>query len=117
MTFEVGDRVRVTFETTVAENTEGNCLCTEFGDSLDLDYLEGLVRENPDTATVEVIESPVTVFGPGDRVRHRPSGNEYIILRGNKYLSLQFLEVSKTPTEYFFTSEYYDLVEHVGESS
>lgn len=110
--FKVGDRVRVTFEATVAGSPapRGACLCS-FG------YNDGHIREEylrQEGVTVEkVLPPPPEVFKPGDVVRALGTGSTYT-LTNDGYVSHSTGQVWTDGAEWRdneFTSKRYERVE------
>lgn len=98
-----GDRVRVTFEATVADI---GAKYYWFGDTPAA--ATGEVHKDTEGLSIEKIEPPVETFGPGDVVRHKKHRSfRYTLGRGG-YFSHQLLEWVSTATQ--FTSEDYELV-------
>lgn len=103
-TFRSGDRVRVTFEATVEYKKA-------FGGFVFKPVNGGNLVSLEDTAdlSIQKIEPPFEVFGPGDRVRHKNIPDyQYTIGHGGYFDHVNNLwNVSKTK----FTSETYERVE------
>lgn len=106
--FKVGDRVRVTFEAVVADNSAsgGACLCnlTNGGARIRQEYLR------QEGVEVEKIEPP---FKPGEVVRNRHTGNTYT-LTNDGYVSHSTGTVWNDGAEWrdkTFTTKNYELVE------
>ncbi|HET6917268.1 MAG TPA: hypothetical protein VFH56_14335 [Acidimicrobiales bacterium] len=105
--FEVGDRVRVTIETTVTDADTADCICTRSGRLTGIDILDYVVK---DGGTVEKIEPPVETFGPGTYVRHKAATDMKFLVLDNGYVDLQNNLCWRDCTD-SFTSKDYERIE------
>lgn len=103
---QVGDRVRVVIESEVTRKTAHGSITTA--------AYNGFQPDQDDIVSVEVLAPPVTVFNPGEVVRHKSNGSMWLILNDG-YVRLGSILGSaakpqrSNPAQ--FTSEDYELVE------
>ena len=97
---KIGDRVRVTIEAELVGDWENGCVCTN------QKFSERYLR-NDAVVSVEKLEPPVVVFGPGDVVRDKGSTLTFILTDDGGYT------VVETGTHYdsgLFKSTWYERV-------